>query len=130
MWFSAIKWCVKHALGFGADATNVGELWEARQTHKRDLALAKLKIESGEALTAQEVQLIRTRNMQGSWKDEFWCIVLALPWIAMFFSVWWPSLSQAANDMIGLVGVEHYNKYLAGAIAASFGLRMWGRRRG
>ena len=125
MWGAIIGFAAK-AL-WGGEAKSIGELIGVRQQHRQDLAVTKLKINAGQELTAQEVQKLRTQNMRGSLKDEWFVLVLSLPWLSVFIGAWWPSFAGAGQDMIALVGQENYAYYLGGAIMASFGLR-WRRR--
>ena len=78
-------------------------------------------------LKAAEIRMLQAEGAKQSWKDEWWTLVLSLPWLAQFGSTWWPQLADAAERMVALIGTGNYVYLLGSAIAASFGIRAWKR---
>ena len=97
--------------------------WRNRQDRQQTKTKIRESTGSKVQLTAAQVRLMQAQDMSSSLKDEWFCLVLSLPWLAAFFSAWFPSLGDASDRMIGLVGQDAYTYLLTAAVAASFGIR-------
>ena len=101
------------------------KLWENRQ-NKRFLLDKMRQITDGKMeVTDSEIRLMQARMSGDSYRDEFWCRIMALLWVSQFLSVWWPSFADAGERMVNIVGQDAYSYILLSAVAASFGMRAW-----
>jgi len=90
---------------------------------------SKARIEEKKATADVDWDRLMAQSSQSSWKDEFWTIVLALPFLLIFFPVLQPYIEQ------GFLALEKstpewYRYALLTAIGAAFGvsqLRKWTR---
>ena len=72
-----------------------------------------------------EIRLMQSQMTGASWKDEWFSILISLPVLAMFFSPWIPSLEQASQNAVALIGEDVYPYLLGACISASFGIRAY-----
>lgn len=103
------------------------EMAQEKQKLEGQLKLSKLQseIRRADADIVQETELVE--QMASSWKDEFWTIVLAFPFIVVFLASMFgmdetiASVKSAFDVLHGLP--EWYRYFLGIAIGAAFGVR-------
>ena len=105
----------------------IGQSWIEKRKIKAE---GKIKIESAKI----EAKIARVNNEQAmdqsaiqgmrySWKDEFFVVVLSIPFIACFIPPLVPYVREGFDILANTP--EWYRWAFLGAIAASFGLRTW-----
>ena len=118
---------VKTLLGFGQGWV---ERREARATVKLEsetkVAVARAEAEVARLNKSQDAEIAWdqevAQQMEHSWKDEYWTILLSLPLMLAFMGDW--GRAYAFNGFIALSHVPEWYMYSVGlAIASSFGYR-------
>lgn len=108
----------------------LGTLGKSWLEKKKIKAEGKIKIESAKIsaqIKRESDQGVMDKqsvsDMRYSWKDEFFVVVLTIPFLACFV----PSLVPYVREGFSILGEtpEWYRWAFLGAIAASFGLRTW-----
>lgn len=98
-----------------------GDWLEGRRRVNEARVEAEVEIERARATADINWDNVHAQNSASSWKDEAWTIILAAPFIAVFFPDLQPYVAQ------GFVHLEdvpdYYKAFVALAIGAAFGYR-------
>lgn len=119
----------------------VGGIFGAYQERKMVKAAGKVKIEQAlvdgqikRIQTAmdndQQIDLMATRGMMHSWKDEWFTILLSIPVIMAFIPI--PEIQALVGEGFRILKndtPEWYQYCFIGAIVASFGIRSFIRKK-
>ena len=108
--------------------------WQERKTIKaqgkvdieKAVVEGKIKHAQGIATGETEYDLVAAEGMKHSWKDEWFTILLSIPFIMCFIP--YPPLQnqvQLGFQILKSHTPEWYQYCFIGAIVASFGLKTW-----
>jgi hypothetical protein len=95
---------------------------------KDKAAIKKAKVEGEIQVIKQAAQntadweMVQAKNSGGSWKDEYWTVILSIPAILVFIPDMVPHV-RAGFEVLATMP-EWYQYTLMAAILASFGIRV------
>ena len=95
----------------------------AIETIKAKAAAGAVAADASVTLSKAEWQLTALKLSQGSWKDEYLCILFTIPIFAPLLS-FLPGVDQVAANVQNLLG-EDYRTIILVIVGASFGVRLW-----
>jgi hypothetical protein len=129
----------------GSVISTAGDLFGKWMERKRIKAQGKVDLErvrmEGKIIREQtrlegdvQYDLIAAKGMEFSWKDEFFALLIAAPFVACFIP-WLQPYVKEGFIILTTNTPEWYQWAFLGAIVASFGLKDWfknllGRKRG
>lgn len=88
---------------------------------KAEESKAKTEVRIKAMQSEENWERIMAEGSQGSWKDEWFVIVLSIPMILAFVPSAVPYIEEGFRVLERMP--EYYKAFLAAAIAASFGLK-------
>tara|TARA_R100000808_G_C2133449_1_gene142169 strand:- start:58 stop:429 length:372 start_codon:yes stop_codon:yes gene_type:complete len=106
----------------GTAISVVGRLAGNWLEKKQAISEEKLKIAKAKAVAEIEWDITQAQSSQGSWKDEYWTVVLSVPMVMCFIPDLAPYVHQGFTVLKESVP-EWYIAAVGAAIAAAFGYR-------
>ena len=105
------------------EIVGLGRDWlKGKQEIKKAKTHAEATVIVNSAQNLADWEKIQAKNSGESWKDEFWTIVLSLPFLASFNGDWVEHIQAGFNVLSTLP--DWYQYALLLSIGASFGVRM------
>jgi len=105
------------------EIVGLGRDWlKGKQEIKKAKTQAEATVIVNSAQSLADWEKIQAKNAGDSWKDEFWTIVLSLPFLASFNGDWVEHIQAGFNVLSTLP--DWYQYALLLSIGASFGVRM------
>ena len=108
----------------------IANVVQRRNDNKTTIEAIKAKAAAGAVeadakvtLSKAEWQLMGLKLTQGSWKDEYLCILFTIPIFAPMLS-FLPGVDQVAVNVKELLG-DDYRTIILVIVGASFGVRLW-----
>ena len=97
---------------------------KVKQEGKVTIATAEIQAKVAKIEKEADMDIQSTSDMRYSWKDEWFTILLSLPFIGSFLP-WTQKYVADGFNFLKLNTPDWYQWAFVGAIAASFGLRTW-----
>lgn len=125
--FSLISGLIGNVVGIAADhfrhkrALKEAQVTGAIQMETIKVTHAEKRATAG-ALHEIEWEQAMARGSINSWKDEWFALILSLPFLAAFFG--YPEMAERAFNAISKAP-EWYTMAFLVAVGASFGVRIW-----
>ena len=96
---------------------------KAKAAGKIKITAAKLDATVKQIAAKQTMDAAAAGDMRFSWKDEYFVVILSLPYLMSFI----PGLDQVALEGFDILArtPDWYRYSFLGVIAATFGLRTW-----
>lgn len=104
------------------DLIDLGKTWiQGKQKRSQAKAEAEAQVMVNSASSRADWEKLQAQASAGSWKDEYWTVVLSVPAILCFF----PEGVDAAKAGFAALDTmpEYYRYFLGLAISASFGIK-------